>query len=317
MRVPRWDEMYLRAHTRSSEVADTVESMSRALLERASWVPTELPELEKFIEQWTWRQHSSRVMAELGNQVPDIFWTGIYGVGVGARGDYEFPVVIANEELVERKQTKDVLRRAFDIQVPAELEYLGVQEPEPQAVSCRCGSRIGTFGVAVLTQAYTHARLTAGHVANPVGAHVVDEEGSVVGIVSFCEDPATAPASKMCADVAVIELPEQRSLSRDEYKGVGYGLAGDGVTMYGSRKTSETKLFCYTPWIAVPYLAGFWAHVYLTQTAISEPGDSGASVVLTESPNLPIGHVVGASRPATTYIQDLDFQLAISNTRLL
>ena len=174
--------MYWGIRARSADVADTVESLSRALLQRWSRLPTEPSELEKFFSEYSWRRPPSWPFPIMDTSVPEIFWTGIYGVGVGVRDhEHEFPLVIAHHDLTSSGRTEEVLKEAFGIPVPSDLEYLGVEEPELDAGPCFCSGRGGTLGAAVVTQANTRACLTAGHVANPVGAHVEDETGSPWG----------------------------------------------------------------------------------------------------------------------------------------
>ena len=134
--------------------------------------------------------------------------------------------------------------------------------------------------------------------------------------MSFSQYPAIATPGRHSADVAVVDDLGRTDPLGYVFKGVGVGVPGDDVTMLGSSGTRSTKLFAYAPWVAVPRMLGIWGHIYLTGEAISVPGDSGA-VMLASDAELPIGHVVGASRPATTYVQDLEFQLAISGTTLV
>lgn len=308
--------MHLGIRARSTDVADTVESLSRSLLQRWSRLPDQPSELDKFFNEYSWRRPPSGLFPIIDTSVPEIFWTGIYGVGVGLRDEeYEFPLIIAHHDLINSNRTEEVLKEAFGIPVPSNLEYLGVEEPELDVVSCFCSGRGGTLGAAVVTQANTRACLTAGHVANPVGAHVSDPNGSLLGVVSFSQYPAIATPGRHSADVAVVDILDRDSLGH-VFKGLGVGVPGDDVTMLGSSGTHSTKLLAYAPWVAVPSMIGIWGHIYLTGRAISQPGDSGA-VVFASDAELPIGHVVGASRPATTYVQDLEFQLAISGTTLV
>lgn len=307
--------MHLRMLARTSEVADVVESLSRSLLQRWTLVPTDVSEFEKFFYEYSWRRRPSQALRTISGLVPEIFWTGIYGVGIGVRDhEYEFPVVIAHDDLVSSKRTEELLAEVFDIHAPSNLEYLGVQEPELDTQFCLCSGRGGTLGTVVLTQANTRACLTAGHVANPVGARVTDIDESFVGVVSFSQDPSIAPSGRLSADVAVVETLGQETIGA-QFKGIGTGLPGEEVVMFGSSGINSGTLFAYAPWVAIPALVGFWADIYLTDHAISQRGDSGAAVITPDSERV-IGHVVGASRPATTYIQDIEFQLAVSGTRI-
>ena len=161
--------------------------------------------------------------------------------------------------------------------------------------------------------------LAAGHAAHPVGARVNELGGSGRGIVAFSEDPSTVRPGKLCADVAVIDFIEYPYDSDFivQYKGTIQAFAKDGLVVRRSAGDTPAEVFAFCSWIAVPSMNGLWASCYMTMSCVTEQGDSGAPVVRVSEPDLLVGHVVGASPPMATYIQDAEFQLAVTGAQLL
>jgi len=296
-------------------LADDVEALSRALLSR-------------------WTEGTSEESSRTGvnyrfslMSAPDVLSTGVYGVGVAALDPgTEFPVLIANSEIIgeegltESTTGAEFLEKNFSVEVPDGMRSLGVSEPMPAASSqFVCSGRVATFGAAIHTRSDSIGCLTAGHAAGPIGQRVNQIGGRGRGIVTFTEDPSTAPPGKLCADVAVIDFIDDPYSGGfiTRYKGTNQAFARDGLMIYRATGDTPAEVFGFCPWIAVPSMNGLWANVYLTTACVTEKGDSGAQVVLVSEDDLLVGHVVGGSPGMTTYIQDAELQLNVTGALLL
>jgi hypothetical protein len=294
--------------------------LSHRLLTRLTVVPPTAEERADPYKERPWIE-GIRSRYPYGTSVPTSAWLGLYGIAV--TGD-ESLVILVDESFsppaptdLYRSPASDLLKELIDVPLPKSTLILGIAPPIPQyRRSFVCNGRAGTLGAEVVTPASNAGVLTAGHAAAPVGAAVIDAiSDESLGIVTFTEDPMTAPATMLCADVAVIETNSTYEPLEVKPKGPERALPGYPVTMYGSSGTESSGIFAYSPWLHVPMMAGMWANIYMTHNAISQHGDSGAMVLLQGEDRI-IGHVVGASPGMMTYVQDIEYQLATSHTKL-
>lgn len=257
----------------------------------------------------------------------------IYGAGVIRRGAESRPVVLVNEVVVyaagpsdlpvaERWDAPGEAIREVVRDIPEGTIALGVPEPVPQyrpGERLVCSTTYGTLGAVVRTNSGETAILAAGHVARPVDAVVADSVGAP-GRVRFSVDPGSVPTSQRTADIAVV-VPDAWA------QGAGAPVAipsrsavpagPEHVEFAGaSTPAAEGDIMGITPFLYVPSMAGMWADVFFTTAGISADGDSGAPVFLSATDEL-IGHIVGASGPATSYIQAIGCQLVACGATLL
>ena len=204
--------------------------------------------------------------------------------------------------------------------------------------------RNGKFGCRVTTAAGLPAVTTAGHVVcgvalysvvggtvclrceqGPCGQPVTGSgchrqncpvHGQVCQAPTVCFSgtsyPVTTFFSPMCqpgsnppaADIAVLELPEKHVEGLPiTLLNVGTVSARDPITVAGH--TSWARRALAALYLGLNHAA--WDDVVDTAAAISAQGDSGAPAE--RQPGEIIGHVVGGTVGANTYIQDLGCQL--------
>jgi hypothetical protein len=268
------------------------------------------------------------------NETPTMFMLGIYGVGVGTDGGQEYPLLAVDTRVagMESGSRLPVSELALADLVESELPELGrspipvlaqaVKPPTPYfgpGAAAQGGGGEGTLGALVRSVGNVDGILTAGHVAGQSGAVLADSDG-VIGTVSFIQVPNGKGVGHPSADVAVVDVDP---------------TAGDRVTPNISISTSDRarsldEVVCYGATTGLPQqdtsvawfeyffvrsMGGEWGNIFQTENSISQGGDSG-SPVLRVGTDAILGHVVGGEPGRTTYIQSIDFQLAVSGTKL-
>ncbi|MEU1210578.1 hypothetical protein [Nocardia sp. NPDC005825] len=197
-----------------------------------------------------------------------------------------------------------------------------ITEPQPQFATVETAtgpSRTGTFGVVVHPQTQgTWAQdliTTAGHIAPSSGQAVVRDLQQNQGNVVWSQDPACASAPIPCVDFALID-PQQAGITGTSAVKLGRSAPSQQVEVHGAvTKVGTSYTMGFTPALYVPSATGMWAQTYFTGTQCSRKGDSGAPV-FEPGTNTVVGHVVGASPPMMSFIQDLDTQLRATNCKL-
>jgi glutathione-independent formaldehyde dehydrogenase len=283
------------------------------------------------------RRQSSKPLFDT-TRVPAAPIFGVYGAGVITHDDTEYPAVFIDDNLVghilprhtphpirEHPLTEKIVKQLCgSSQLPVGTMFVGVSAPEPhfgpsgEAV-CHDLGTAGTLGALVTTQAGNPGILTAGHVAHVVGRDVHCGT-NLVGKVEFTVDPRKARfATDRCSDIAVIKIDDhsnQFELPSLHIGGKAEAKAKDKVVKYCSHPhhpssyRAPVEITGMANWIMCP-LGGMWEDAYLTDTRISDRGDSGAPVLL-EGTDLLVGHIVGSSRPFPTYVQTIGSQLRAS-----
>lgn len=170
---------------------------------------------------------------------------------------------------------------------------------------------IGTFGAEVIWGA-TYGLLTAGHVGVSVGTPVytASPAGSAhhVGNVIFCQTAAGA-GPRGGADVAVVELSGNKPSSwGGKQSGVVLPLSNIEVALNSGPALAAVKgMF---RWLAYPGTNVVFADTYMTDSAITRQGDSGAVATDPQTGDI-AGHVVGGTPQVASYIQEIDYQLGV------
>jgi hypothetical protein len=195
---------------------------------------------------------------------------------------------------------------------------VGLPAPRPQYGP---GRRVdafgahGTLGALARTAGGDDAILTAGHLA--LAGTVVTNTGGDPADVVFSIDPAQVPAGVLCADVAVV-VPRSPSAWTPGVATTApaQARAGDSLTMTGGVSGTQTATIVGAAReFLVPGSSGLWADVFMTDHGISAGGDSGAPATLDGETGL-LGHLVGASGQITSFVQEIDVQLAAAGVGL-
>jgi hypothetical protein len=98
--------------------------------------------------------------------------------------------------------------------------------------------------------------------------------------------------------------------------GTAQANRSDRLTKYSGGLPRSEGILAKAPWIYSPRLVGMWAEAYMMLAQFSDPGDSGAPVLIDGTDRL-AGHVVGASPGFTSYVQEADYQLRVAGWKLL
>jgi hypothetical protein len=303
-------------------VTETVIGLSRRLLAMS----------RRSAETWTRRQYDlfDRAIEGGDREFPDS--PKVFGAAVVRTDEKELPVLLVNsglpgDELPVGKllSAEDLTRGRAGIEaelgvpIPGAVQLLPVPEPQPcfaPSEQVRAPVKRGTLGARVETADGDDAILTAGHVA-ATGTTVDDEDGDP-GDVVFSVDPGQVPAHTVTADVAVITADcwASHSSSVVNVAGTVELKGGQDVTMHGDVSGTQTgTVMGRSPFIYVPTMSGQWLDCYFTTAGISADGDSGAPVLADGTDDL-IGHLVGASGAATSYVEAIDAQLRAAGVTL-
>jgi hypothetical protein len=322
--------MGLQDFARSTEVADGAELLSQRLLQPTVQMRRRYEASSEEIFNYYGPTISSpaREPTEPISDVvliPYSFYVGFYGAGVMIWEDKEYPTVFCNERLAPSKPTllqelqgrtelKRIILEIFGDNLPSSTVAFGLRSPIPHfgpSSAVKCSGKQGTLGAVVTTDTGAVGILTAGHVGAPLSADAISNS-STIGTVTYTTDPAYKPSATLSADVAVITINQSsiRFLSPSiKIRGVAKAGSTDRIESHCVNGRHAEGIFAKAPWIFVPQMAGLWGEVYMTQAPISVAGDSGAPVFL-QGTEMIVGHVVGGSPGMTTYVQDIDYQLA-------
>lgn len=265
--------------------------------------------------------------------VPMAIIAGIYGAGVLIRDSTGYgavPFVLCDYELAPAEPMRvsrgsrlyrtlgELAPNSPALQSGVPLLALGTDPPNPQSGpgdNVSCSGVPGTLGAVVSTADGKDAILTAGHVGGALGARARCG-GTRIGRVTWTQDPTSASPGTPCPDVSVITLDTGvPGLPRLSVAGTTITVGGPtvatgnaSVTSYTAKGQRTGTILAFSSWVYSPRMAGMWGDVYITSTAISDPGDSGAPVLLQGSDRL-IGHIVGGDSKNVSFIQAVDRQL--------
>lgn len=244
----------------------------------------------------------------------------IYGAGMVSVGPRDYPFMLLDEEIAPPEPlpisdvptARDALY-VLDVGYPSSLFVMGVPAPTLQfgpGGPIECAGRSGTAGALVTTPIGRVGLMTAGHVAPLLGS-VVSSGSKRLGRVWFAEEPNAGPPFHHTRDVSVILLDDEAApLSGLAIRATGISDGNrESITAYGrTGKPRSTEVLSFTTWFCPKSLLIRWDDVYQTQIPISDVSDSGAPVLLDDTRAL-IGHIVGGSPSASSYIQAIDTQL--------
>jgi hypothetical protein len=285
-------------------------SFSSDLLRFGTLFPKDEYEATEFLARYPWRGDYASPLP-YGQQTPTIMWSGIYGIGANHSTLVLFVDSRAEDWL------HSVLKEEFNTSLPDDFKVVQILPPIPQSSACMCRGRRSTLGADVFVPGGGRpAVLTAGHIATPVGELIQTESGNIFGEVIFTESPSSQPPAIARADVAVVEIHDNRQHEERSFKPGSPPYPGQGVSVIGADgRGRRTSINTAAHWIYSPQLGGRWGEIYVTDEVVSSDGDSGAPVTL--EGNSIIGHVVGVIPDEGTLVQDLDYQLARAGVELL
>lgn len=168
---------------------------------------------------------------------------------------------------------------------------------------------IGTLGAEV-TWGSSYGLLTAGHVGGapgtPACAATPGGGAQQIGTVVFSQTAAGAGAQG-AADVAVIELSGRMPGRWGGRKSRGVQPLGqiEVIVNAGPVPAIVKGMFA---WLSFPGTNLVFANTYMTDTAVTKQGDSGAPAIEAKTGDV-VGHVVGGTTGVASYIQEIDYQL--------
>lgn len=146
--------------------------------------------------------------------------------------------------------------------------------------------------------------LTAGHVGSLLMSAAYSN-GAHIGRVVFSCNPADTGA-QVGADVALIELNPGVPLA-STITGTAQVQPLNNLLVL-NRNRQQAQVMGKANWLTIPSANGTYGEIYFTMGGVTQPGDSGAAVLLQGTQQV-VGHVVGGSAGITSYIQDIDYQL--------
>ncbi len=179
----------------------------------------------------------------------------------------------------------------------------GYRHSPPGAKIRATGS--GRIGPHVRWQSTRSGFLTAGHVAQTVGAQVTDDAGMPLGTVVWSNDPATAQRGSADVDVALVAFDPAFTAATGHSLATGH--SGQSVKVVASGKTSN--ILGYWGHIQLGSTANIYSDCYATDNKITIPGDSGGLV--TDRATNVLGMVVGGFiQRDMSIIQSASYQLS-------
>ena len=230
------------------------------------------------------------------------------------KGAEEYPLI---EAPVSAPQSDPNIYEAIQIALPNELpDQVCVLRIPRMARSAAAGVVIygamqGRAGPRVTWASTRVGFITAGHVAAGAG-YVTDATGRVVfGRTVHAFDPATpSGGSAPNVDVALIEPPSGSAVSHFAKGSVVPGLSA--IDLHLATPPRASTILGMISWYVWPGL-GTYVDLFMTNAACTVPGDSGAAVTNAGTSDL-IGIVVGGTRTFSSFIQDIDRQIAALRT---
>lgn len=252
---------------------------------------------------------------------------GIYSVALGGDRHERSVIFLCDESLVSRPGELDsgissllgAVIENLGGQIPRDALVFGVPAPEPHCAPSEpvlvLPQNNGVLGATITTPQGAPGILTAGHVAGSMNA-AAWWKGAPIGSVSFTEDPSVGPPTAALGDVAVITLSVALTGVGPSIQMKGQVQPGDDLECHTYHGVAVAPVLAgLAPWVASPNLSGLWGAIYFTMGSFSQPGDSGAPVLLAGT-DVIVGHVVGGSGAYTSYVQAIDYQLAVSRCQL-
>jgi hypothetical protein len=249
--------------------------------------------------------HADGRAARGGPLFEDVFRQG--------EGDVLVMPVVRTVPLVEVANALELMQVLFgDLLASPELEWLrsvavlSVPTPEPNlAPGDQIAASLSGLAGAPVTWSGKRGLLTAGHVGAKGAA--VSDASSTVGTIVFSSDPSKK-RGVISSDVAVVELASGTLLGgMPAVSGILHPAPAADVDIYTQRGVQTISLMGQTPYLNIPNY-GMFGDVYFTVSGVTQLGDSGGPVFERGGGRL-IGHVVGSSGPATSYFQDIGYQL--------
>jgi len=151
-----------------------------------------------------------------------------------------------------------------------------------------------------------HGFLTAGHLGSK--GTVVSDSVSTIGTIVFSSDPATKGGASS-ADVAVVELSGGPVTGSRPVTGIVHPGPAAEVDIHTQTGVQTISLMGETPYLNIPNYGMFGGPIYFTTSGVTRLGDSGGPVFEKGGTRL-IGHVLGSSQGATSYFQDIQYQVS-------
>lgn len=244
--------------------------------------------------------------------VPYGYRFGILGVGLHA--ERQAPLLFVTTNLLPAGEIGDANRieptasalQAISQEEKAWYDVLAVGTPSPvQNISTRDiirGRTLGTAGAPVEWTSPTGPKfgiLTAGHVVGNAQA-VYDRSGRTqLGTVAQCVLPGANGI-----DVALIETPARSPSQR--LSGPAGITGATRIELLKAGAVAHDNVVAKAGWFYWAAYTATYVDLYVTNTCISQPGDSG-SVAVIEHTDYVVGSLVGSS--TGSLIQDARTQL--------
>jgi hypothetical protein len=139
-----------------------------------------------------------------------------------------------------------------------------------------------------------------------------DAHGTILGKTIHAFDPGTpSGGTTPNVDVALIEPPSGAATTSFAR---GSSITGSSpIDLHLTAGLKVSTVLAMISWYVWPRAGGTYVDLYMTNTACTVPGDSGA-VVTNSGSNYAIGIVVGGTRTFASFIQDIHSQIAALKT---
>lgn len=240
----------------------------------------------------------------------------VLGVGVALSGNDLSAVALVDQRVsgvqgpraAERVPSVRALIRQAGVD-PSLILTLGIPPPELHADRVSIAGTTGTIGFGMVDRLGTDCYSTAGHVAVSTGndAYI---DGVHIGTTSDVFNPE--PGGAAGPDVAVIPAKSpMRKVPTGDYR---EGEPGDQIEILTPSGTKVDSIMGFLEWVRFPRTNVRSKNVYITELGVTSAGDSGAAAL---SGNDAIAHVIGAAGSATSFLQDLGYQLDSLSARLM
>jgi hypothetical protein len=262
---------------------------------------------------------------------------GIFGVGATVLGGSRRPAIFVVDALqrlgndvdsmaaVAASEPQDLpvlaVLHELGLEIPVGTLIVGFPMPRPQrapGVPTVASGQDGTLGAPVVAPDGQPAFLTAGHAAPVVDAVVRDEAGEIIGYVLKADHLSNHGPQESCADFAIVDRLRGTSSAKDHEPVTSMETLKDEQKVHCRVRSGDRRGFVHSVltsnFVLTEGGAG-WGDVSLT-SPISTGGDSGGPVMLDGKPGAMVGQIVGGHPSAISIVQDLDYLLTESGTRL-
>jgi hypothetical protein len=188
-------------------------------------------------------------------------------------------------------------------QPPSELVAIGtmaaIEDWSPGATIQ--GSNPGTLGAYCTTSNGTAGILTAGHVTDGQKAVTIGT-GNASVLVEYHAGSSPTPLA-IGPDFAVIEIPTGQLPGTPLIPRTTQVPPSDPLTIHGG--VASGNVLAHATFLRVQSRSGCWGSVYLLDTSIGGPGNSGAAV--TDSAGRLAGHYLGRLAGRWAVVQDVTY----------